>query len=224
VNERINRLRKQWRNPLLTILTILITCMMFIAAPLQASGINLIHAFGFVLALAVIVSVYVMSGNWTAIIAMLIAVGMATAGTVIRLSGPSVLDIYLLSGTWLIMGLTLGWVVAREVFAGGDITYHRIIGGILLYLVVGMTFVALFTLVGLIVPNSFSGLSFKDNLALPTNLIYFSFVTLTTTGYGDIVPVHPIARSLCNLESIIGQLYPATLLARLVSLEVSRRG
>jgi hypothetical protein len=50
----------------------------------------------------------------------------------------------------------------------------------------------------------------------PSNLIYFSFVTLTTTGYGDIFPVHPIARSLCNLESIFGQLYPATLIARLV--------
>jgi hypothetical protein len=54
-------------------------------------------------------------------------------------------------------------------------------------------------------------------------LIYFSFVTLTTVGYGDILPMHPVARSLCNLESIIGQLYPATLLARLVSLEIEGR-
>jgi hypothetical protein len=48
-----------------------------------------------------------------------------------------------------------------------------------------------------------------------------SFVTLTSTGYGDIVPVHPLARSVCNIESVIGQLYPATLLARLVTLELS---
>ncbi|HUB63281.1 MAG TPA: potassium channel family protein, partial [Methylocella sp.] len=46
---------------------------------------------------------------------------------------------------------------------------------------------------------------------------------LTTVGYGDITPVHPIARSLCNLEAIIGQLYPATLLARLVTLELEDR-
>ena len=52
---------------------------------------------------------------------------------------------------------------------------------------------------------------------------YFSFVTLTSTGYGDVFPVHPVARSLCNLETILGQLYPATLLARLVSLEIEGR-
>jgi len=55
--------------------------------------------------------------------------------------------------------------------------------------------------------------------------VYFSFVTLTSVGYGDIIPLHPVARSLANVEAIIGQLYPATLLARLVTLELeSRRG
>ena len=63
----------------------------------------------------------------------------------------------------------------------------------------------------------------EDSPSLATNLIYFSFVTLTTVGYGDILPVHPVARSLCNLEAISGQLYPATLLARLVSLEIESR-
>ena len=67
---------------------------------------------------------------------------------------------------------------------------------------------------------SFTGLgALQDNLAIASKLIYFSFVTLTSVGYGDIVPVHPFARSLANIEAIIGQLYPATLLARLVTLE-----
>ena len=63
----------------------------------------------------------------------------------------------------------------------------------------------------------------RDSPALASDLIYFSFVTLTTTGYGDVFPLHPIARSLCNLEAVIGQLYPATLLARLVTLEMAHR-
>ena len=50
-----------------------------------------------------------------------------------------------------------------------------------------------------------------------------SFVTLTSIGYGDIVPLHPLARSLAILEAVIGQLFPATLLARLVSLELEGR-
>jgi hypothetical protein len=83
--------------------------------------------------------------------------------------------------------------------------------------------VALFTFVDLLTQHAFSGLSVADDQPLASNLIYFSFVTLTSTGYGDIVPVHPFARSLCNLEGIIGQLYPATLLARLVTLELQDR-
>jgi hypothetical protein len=54
-------------------------------------------------------------------------------------------------------------------------------------------------------------------------LIYFSFVTLTTMGYGDITPIHPIARSLAITEALTGQLYIAILLARLVSLELHGR-
>jgi hypothetical protein len=93
----------------------------------------------------------------------------------------------------------------------------------LLYLTIAVTFVALFSIAGLLVPGAFTGLSFEDSPALASKLIYFSFVTLTSTGYGDIVPVDPVARSLCNVETIIGQLYPATLLARLVTLELAER-
>jgi hypothetical protein len=49
-------------------------------------------------------------------------------------------------------------------------------------------------------------------------LIYYSLTTLTTTGYGDILPVSPWARSLANAEMVIGVLYLAILMARLVSL------
>jgi hypothetical protein len=196
---------------------------MFVVAPLQAKGIIVFTEFGFFFALVLVAGVFVMSGSLTPVILMLIAVGMAGTGAVFRLSTPSIHDAYLFSGAWLILGITLGWVVARAVFARGRVTFHRIVGAILLYLTIAVTFVALFTFVGLLVPDAFSGLSFEDNPALASRLIYFSFVTLTSTGYGDIVPVDPVARSLCNVEMIIGQLYPATLLARLVTLELADR-
>jgi hypothetical protein len=148
---------------------------------------------------------------------------MAATAAVFRLSLPSILDIYLLSGAFLITGVVLIGVVARAVFSPGRVNYHRIIGAILVYLSIALTFVALYSFVGLIVPNSFSGMTFEDNPALASKVIYFSFVTLTSTGYGDVYPLHPVARSLCNLETIVGQLYPATLLARLVSLEIEGR-
>jgi hypothetical protein len=57
-----------------------------------------------------------------------------------------------------------------------------------------------------------------DRLKSPGDLMYFSMSTLTTVGYGDIAPVNPIARSLANLEALIGQLYPAIIVARIVTL------
>jgi hypothetical protein len=69
-------------------------------------------------------------------------------------------------------------------------------------------------------PASLNGIPTPIGTLQATHTIfYISFVTLTSIG-GDIVPVHPFARSLVNLESVIGQLYPATLLARLVTLQL----
>jgi hypothetical protein len=57
--------------------------------------------------------------------------------------------------------------------------------------------------------------------ALHPPLTHFSFITPTTTGYGDITPMHPIARRLVLFEALVGQLYLAIALARLVSLTVT---
>jgi hypothetical protein len=125
----------------------------------------------------------------------------------------------------MIAGLTLCIVVARAVFAPGKVSYHRVVGAVLLYLNIGLIFVALYCLMALLVPHPFTGLgSLQDNLSIAGNLTYFSFVTLTSVGYGDIVPLHPLVRSMANVEAVIGQLYPATLLARLVTLQLESRG
>jgi hypothetical protein len=224
MNDRIALMRERWSDPLLTALTVLLAVMLFVIAPLQALGIFVFQAFELVFAIILMAGVFVMSGSRTAVVAMLVAMVMATTGAIFRLKAPSLLDVNLFAGAWLITGITLAWVVAPAVFGPGRVTYHHIMGAVLLYLTVAIIFVALFTFIGSAVPKAFSGLSVQDSPALASNLVYFSFTTLTTTGYGDIFPVHPIARSLCNLESIFGQLYPATLLARLVTLEIAGRG
>ncbi len=203
-------LRERWSDPLLTGLTGLLVVMLFVIAPLQALGVFVFQAFELVLAIILVVGVFVMTGSRTALAAMMVSLLMAVVAAISRLKASSILDINLFAGAWLIMGITLACVVAPAAFGSGRVTYHHIMGAILLYLTIAITFVALFTFIGSLVPRAFSGLSLEDSPALASNLIYFSFVTLTTTGYGDIFPVHPIARSLCNLESIFGQLYPAT--------------
>jgi hypothetical protein len=223
MNERIARLRTRWSDPLLTALTVLIVIMLFVAAPLQASGIFVFQAFELLFALVLVAGAFVMSGSRIAMAAMLVSLAMATVGAILRIRSPSGLDINLFAGSWLVMGITMCWVVTGAVFAPGKITYHRVMGAVLLYLTIAVIFVPLYAFVGSLIPKAFTGISMQDTPALASNLIYFSFVTLTTTGYGDVFPVHPIARSLCNVEAIIGQLYPATLLARLVTLEIAHR-
>jgi hypothetical protein len=70
-------------------------------------------------------------------------------------------------------------------------------------------------------PDAFAGAA--DNEKGIARWIYFSFVTLTTVGYGDVTPVARAARSLAMLEGLIGQLYPAIILGRLLSLPPSER-
>lgn len=220
----LRRLQERYADPILTGLTVLLLLMMFVIAPLQAADVVAFESFGLLVALGMLAGVLVMSRSPVAFALILIAVIMNGAGAVMRLHrGVSTFDVYLVSMAWLIMSLTLGWVVARQVFGKGRVSFHRIVGAILLYLLIALFFVSAFAFVGLIWPDAFQGIKIEDSTALASNLIYFSFVTLTSTGYGDIVPVHPFARSLCNIETIIGQLYPATLLARLVSLEIEGR-
>ena len=117
----------------------------------------------------------------------------------------------------LILGQTL-----RE----GPTTYHRIMEAVAAYLILGVMCSLAYFLIELWAPGAFSiqgPFTPGDREALRSHFFYFSFVTLTTVGYGDIVPIHPVARTLVILEGVAGQLFPAILIARLVSLHVQSK-
>jgi voltage-gated potassium channel len=63
----------------------------------------------------------------------------------------------------------------------------------------------------------------SDGVVSFLDVVDFTMVTVTTVGYGDIVPVHPFARSLAMFEALVGQIFPAILLAGLVSMQISDR-
>lgn len=113
-------------------------------------------------------------------------------------------------------------LVARHVFAARRVTVHRIRGAILVYLNLAALFALAYGAIQAHVAAAFGGSLFplhpRDATAAFT---YFSLSTITTTGYGDVVPMIPLTRSLANLESVVGQLFPATLLARLVALHLA---
>jgi hypothetical protein len=115
-------------------------------------------------------------------------------------------------------------IAANAVYAPGRITSHRLQGAAVVYLNLATIFGVVFSLIWDLNPSAFA------NVPAPIGgpgelaaMLYFSLTTLATTGYGDIVPVDPLAHSMANLASIIGQFYLAITVARLVTLELEHR-
>jgi len=118
----------------------------------------------------------------------------------------------------------LATIVLTHVFRAGPITASRIQGAIAAYLLIALMFAAIYMWIDFHTGNTAFGGSYIAPLTGENPLrrfVYFSFTTLTTVGYGDVVPINSFARAMSNLEAVIGQIFPAILLARLVSLEVS---
>jgi hypothetical protein len=122
----------------LTVLTLMLAILMFVVGPLQAAGIVAAHHFGLAFGLVLMAAVFIVSGSPVSLVAMLIAIALIVVSTLLRVRHPSVLDIYLDAAARLIAGVTLSIVVSRAVFSPGPITFHRVVGAILLYLNIGM--------------------------------------------------------------------------------------
>jgi len=124
------------------------------------------------------------------------------------------------SGMAILVVMTL-----KQTFRPGPVSVHRIMGGVAAYLLIGVTWAFSYKLLLDEIPDA---IHFQSPIAgiptgVPARLIYFSFATLTTVGYGDAYPVHRVARSLAMAEALIGQLYPAILIATLVGMALQAR-
>ena len=176
------------------------------------------------LVLAVLVIVVMLSHRWHAII--LILLGLAATAASILLSGEwsPVSTTVLRCGGDILAFSALTWVVAHAVYAPGRITAHRLQGAVVLYLSLATIFASAYGLIWELSPGAFTHLLARaagpEEVA---TMLHFSLTTLTTTGYGDIVAVDPLARSLANLEAVVGQFLLAITVARLVTLELQDR-
>lgn len=112
----------------------------------------------------------------------------------------------------------------QQIAKGNNISANRIVGAICVYLMLGIIWALSYAFLETIVPGSFKGVT--EHLASTSwnpDWVYFSFVTLSTLGYGDITPVTYSARALSYFEAIVGQFYLAVLVAGLVGAYLSEK-
>jgi hypothetical protein len=105
----------------------------------------------------------------------------------------------------------------------GPISLHRVMGGVAAHLLIGLTWAFGYKLLMEARPEAIQFRTFVGEIptAEPSRLIYFSFCTLISVGYGDAYPVHRIARSLAT--ALVGQLYPSVLIATFVGMSLQGR-
>lgn len=118
--------------------------------------------------------------------------------------------------------------IGKDVLFMGRVTTDRLMGSICVYLFIGMFFAYMYAAISLTEPGAFKFFDEWRGTGIRweaiTDFVYFSFSTLTTTGFGDIIPTKPFTKMLAMLESIVGTLYIAIMISRLVGLHIADKG
>ncbi|MEM7705979.1 MAG: potassium channel family protein [Pseudomonadota bacterium] len=168
--------------------------------------------------------------------AVILAAVWSVSHSLVQVASVGALSVITLAGVWFqLTGLpaaltqlsgaacfaVVSLVLARDVFGRRrHISKDVIYGGINIYLTIGLAFALLYRALVTMAPDAIDGLAPNASV---DHAFYFSFVTLTTLGYGDITPVSSGARMLAAVEAIIGQLYLAVLLAMLVATHLASK-
>lgn len=154
------------------------------------------------------------------------SIGYAIASTLLLIAitmlwsePPWLILVYTIAATIYMLFVMI--LVVNQIFAGGAITVNKILGGVATYIIIGQLWASFYITIYILDNASFQhGGELIGHVDALKQLSYFSFVTLTTIGYGDIIATGTIARILAMLEGLIGQLFPAIFIAKLVSLQI----
>lgn len=150
------------------------------------------------------------------IITLCLGIPSFGARWVVDLLGPSPGVVAAILGVMAAFFLLVAIIMLSHVLKDVEVTGEMISAAICVYLLLGLLWACFFALSHVLQPNSFR----IENPEL-SHFVYYSFITLSTLGYGDITPLSPSARALSYVEAITGQLYLAVLVARLVGLHIA---
>jgi len=213
---------RQDGGPVLPALLVVMMAVMFAGHPLAAMG------FLWPITALVVVTLFLITllcwhDRVALVVSMAALVARAITAVMEMFDVTYITEVMNVAAAILAMG-ALAWVISGVVFGPGRMTIYRVNGAVLLYLAIAAIFSWLYRLVAIFVPGSFSGIEFRlGDAATGYHYTYFSLTTLTTLGFGDIVPVSPIARSLATMEAVIGQLYIAIILGRILTIYSAHR-
>jgi hypothetical protein len=216
-------LKRLWSSDTgLTALTVVVFLQVFVISSLVATPIGVMLSDVFFMLIIISGVLTVFNSRILRIYVFLIAiVSTLVHWSVHFLTNPLLISLDALL-VFLFTGL-LSAMILVQVFREGPMTVPRIMGAVTVYLLIGIMWAALYQVIELQLPGAFqlpAWLKTEGPRVLEGQFTYFSLVTLTTLGYGDIVAIHPVARNLVVLEGLIGQLFPVILLSRLVSIEI----
>ena len=119
-----------------------------------------------------------------------------------------------------LMYLVAPFAVVRDIATRRSVDQEAVLGAIAAYLIVGMCFGFTYRAIGILQPTPFFGAAGPGDMS---QTLFFSFITLTTTGYGDLVPATNPGQSLAVMEAVLGQLFLVTAVAKIITAWTPRR-
>ena len=200
--------------------------LLSVISPLFSSSVYARSAVDFGITAVFITAIYVVSSSRKHyIIGMILMIPTLVLIWGVKFYRVETLELISLIGSALFFCF-IAWLILADIFRTKLVTLDIIAAGISVYLFFGNICGFIYTIIGRVDPNAFTipattASYLGDNLADVSSAMYFSFVTLTTLGYGDITPINDFARSLAFLEAAMGQIYLTVLIASLVGVHIS---
>jgi hypothetical protein len=201
-------------------LLILLFATIFVLAPLlsarMVSPLIVEIAFALILVAGALTATSRVSVRGIAVLLAVLSVGTGKLGLPFAETTTVAADMLLSVG--MLTAFTV--LMIKQFLVRGREPAQRIAGAVSIYLLLGLIWARLYQVVELVSPGAFRVP--EGEIPNGANLVYFSFVTLATLGYGDIAPVNIVARDLAVLEAILSQLYLVILISRLVTEGVDK--